>query len=219
MAYPEYLRQRARELRTSKQLSIDELAERLALPKTTIYYWVKDLPLEPPRSNPGQRKGTAAMQEKYRLLREQAYELGRTKCPVLLKMPTFRDSVVLYIAEGYKRSRNRVQICNSDERVMAMALAWLNRVATTRLHYSLQYHADQDLEELRQFWGGVLGVEDINIEFTRKSNSGQMSGRTWRSEHGVLAVSVYDTMLRSRLQAWIDFVRGDWGLDCVGPGA
>jgi hypothetical protein len=27
-----------------KRLTIDQLADRLALPRTTIYYWVKDLP-------------------------------------------------------------------------------------------------------------------------------------------------------------------------------
>jgi transcriptional regulator with XRE-family HTH domain len=36
MTYPAYLRERARELRTTKQLSLDEIAERLALPKTIV---------------------------------------------------------------------------------------------------------------------------------------------------------------------------------------
>ena len=45
MAHPAYLRARARELRIKKHLSLDELAEHLALPKTTVYYWIKDLPL------------------------------------------------------------------------------------------------------------------------------------------------------------------------------
>jgi transposase len=74
MAYPRYLRQRARELRTTKHVSLDEIAERLALPKTTVYYWVRDLPLGRARRwSIGQRKGNAAMQKKWRLLREAAY--------------------------------------------------------------------------------------------------------------------------------------------------
>jgi transposase-like protein len=51
MAYPDYVRERARQLRVEKKLSLDEIAERLALPKTMVYYWVKDLPLQRPRSN------------------------------------------------------------------------------------------------------------------------------------------------------------------------
>jgi predicted transcriptional regulator len=31
-------------MRIERQLTIDELAERLALSRSTIYYWVRDLP-------------------------------------------------------------------------------------------------------------------------------------------------------------------------------
>jgi hypothetical protein len=44
----------------------------------------------------------------------------------------------------------------------------------------------------------------------RKSNSNQLAGRTWRSEHGVLAVNVYDTRLRARLGGWMDCLREAW---------
>jgi hypothetical protein len=119
MAYPLYVREKARQLRRKEQLTIDQLAERLALPRTTIYYWVRDLPI--PRSGPGggfgeqaRRKGNRRMQANYRRIREQAYELGYWEFPRLASDPTFRDFVCLYIAEGYKRSRNTVSIANSD---------------------------------------------------------------------------------------------------------
>ena len=70
-----------------------------------------------------------------------------------MKLPTFRDFVVLYIAEGYKRDRNRVQIANSDDRVIAMAASWLTSLTSKWIEYSVHYHADQDLDELRTFWG------------------------------------------------------------------
>jgi len=41
--YPPYLREKARQLRRDRKLTIDQLAECLALPRTTIYYWVRDL--------------------------------------------------------------------------------------------------------------------------------------------------------------------------------
>jgi hypothetical protein len=120
---------------------------------------------------------------------------------------------VLYIAEGYKRSRNRVSIGNSDERIVAMAAGWLRKLSTKRLGYAVQYHADQELDELRTFWAGVLGIDGAIIRLQRKSNSGQLRGRRWRCEHGVMTVTADDTLLRARLQAWIDQVRADWGLD------
>jgi hypothetical protein len=44
----------------------------------------------------------------------------------------------------------------------------------------------------------------------RKSNSNQLAGRTWRSEHGVLTVTTHDTYFRARLQAWVDLLRRRW---------
>jgi hypothetical protein len=130
----------------------------------------------------------------------------------LVKVPTFRDFVVLYIAEGSTRNRNRVVICNSDARLVALAVTWLSMLTTERLRFALQYHADQDHDELRSFWGNALGADGAAIRMQRKSNSGQLAGRTWRSQHGVLSVWVNDTLLRARLQAWMDRVREEWGL-------
>jgi transcriptional regulator with XRE-family HTH domain len=211
MAYPRYLRDRARELRVEKHLSLDEIAERLALPKTTVYYWIVDLPLgRPRRENPwvGARRNS----ERHRRLREVAYARGAAEYDELMKRPTFRDFVALYIAEGYKRCRNVVSIGNSDERIVAMAAGWIAALTDRSLTYSIQYHADQDLDELRAFWGHVLGIDGNIIRMQRKSNSNQLKGRKWRSVHGVLSVGVSDTYLRPRLQAWIDRIREDWDL-------
>src|SRR5437588_4356006 len=103
MAHPRYLREKARELRARRGLTIDELAERLALSRSTIYYWVRDMPI--PRSGPGggwpesaRRKGTLAMQRKYRLIREDAYREGLETFDELARDTSFRDFVCLYLA-------------------------------------------------------------------------------------------------------------------------
>ena len=38
MAYPSYLKEKARTLRRERDMTIDDLAERLALSRSTIYY-------------------------------------------------------------------------------------------------------------------------------------------------------------------------------------
>jgi hypothetical protein len=215
MAYPRYLRDRACELRTEKHLSLIEIADRLALPKTTVYYWIKDLPLgRPRRNNPG--PGNRAVHARFRRLREDAYARGFAEYDQLIELPTFRDFVVLYIAEGYKRNRNSVSIANSDACVVAMAAGWLRILTPKKLTYAIQYHADQRLDRLRRYWGDTLGIDGAVIQLLRKS-SGQLNGRSWRSAHGVMSIMVYDTYLRARLQAWIDRVRADWRLDSAVP--
>jgi hypothetical protein len=210
MAHPAYIREKARSLRTEKHLSIDEIAHRLALPKTTIYYWVKDLPLGRPRSTAGQRKGTRAMRKAYALRRAAAYLCGRIEFEELLEEPTFRDFVCLYMAEGYKRCRNSVAVSNSDPAIVVLCAGWVRRFARNPVGYSVQYHADQDLAGLREFWSRKLGVLPEEIRLQRKSNSNRLSGRTWRSKYGVMNVHVGDTLFRARLQAWMDCLQDQW---------
>ena len=210
-----YLREKARQMRVEKKLTIDQLAERLALPRTTIYYWVRDLPI--PYMSPGRqavlprlRKGNLKMKEKYRRLRDEAYAQGRAEFSELAVDPTFRDFVALYLAEGSKRNRNTITICNSDAAVLAVALSWLERLTGATFSYWLQYHADQNVEELQAYWAAQLRIEPDFVQVMRKSNSNQLRKRTWRSRYGVLAVTCHDTLLRARLEAWMDCLREAW---------
>ena len=84
--------------------------------------------------------------------------------------------------------------------------------------FSIQYHADQRLKTLTRYWAKELEIPELSIEFLRKSNSGQLAHRSWRSKHGVLTVKVHDTSFRTRLQGWIDCMRREW-LDSPAPGA
>jgi len=212
MTHPPYLREKARQMRVERRLTLDEIAERLALPKTTVWYWISDLPLPEltPRQIAAQRRAAKHVTAKYAALRQAAYDEGVREYPALVAEPTFRDFVVLYIAEGYKRNRNVVSIANSDAAVITVAAGWLRRFTARKMSYSVQYHADQDLEEICSFWGSVVGVEASAIRLQRKSNSNQLRKRTWRSANGVLTVATADTYFRARLQAWIDRIRADW---------
>jgi AcrR family transcriptional regulator len=213
--HPAYLREKARTLRIERSLTIDEIAERLALPRTTIFYWVRDLPIARRRRPPviasrARAMGNRAMQAKYRLARDAAYAEGRATFASLATDPTFRDFVCLYLTEGSKRSRNRVQVCNSDPAVVKLCDQWLRRLSSKRRTYAIQYHADQELVALRAFWAEALGIDGSAIRLQRKSNSNQLAGRTWRSEYGVLGVTVNDILLRARLSAWMDSLRDAW---------
>src|SRR5437764_7723286 len=101
--YPQYLRAKARQLRTDRGMTLDQIAQRLALPRTTIWYWIADLPARP-RVVRRQHymRANEAMQLKYQLLREAAYKKGTVEFNELCAEPGFRDFVCLYIAEGHK---------------------------------------------------------------------------------------------------------------------
>jgi hypothetical protein len=223
MAYPAYIREKAQRLRREKKMTIDEIAECLALPRTTIYYWVRDMPIpRTPRqiegSARGRRLGNRRMQNNYRQLRDAAYEEGVLTFLPLLHHHGFRDFVCMYIGEGYKRCRNTVSLNNSDPAIVKLADRWIRRLSKNIVSYSLQYHADQDPGELKQFWATELGIDAALISVQRKSNSNGLTGRKWRSQYGLLTVRTGDTQLRAELQAWMDCVQDEW-LDSAEVGA
>jgi hypothetical protein len=209
MTYPSYLRERAREMRTKEKLSVVEIADRLAIAKSTAFGWVGDIPLGRPRRENG-HPGNVAMCRKYRLIREAAYATGRDEFDDLAQIDGFRDFVSLYIAEGYKRNRNTVSVANSDPAVIVFCASWVRRYSEKRLQCSIQFHADQNPDQLRRFWGDKLKVEPGAISLQRKSNSSQLEYRKWRSKHGVMSVRVGDTAFRARLQGWIDRLQERW---------
>jgi transcriptional regulator with XRE-family HTH domain len=216
MAHPAYLREKARELRIKRKLSLLEIAERLALPKTTVFYWIRDLPgpeityRDSPARARARAKAARRNVAKYKALRDAAYQRGWDEYPILAQQPTFIDFVCMYIGEGYKRNRNTVALANSDPRVIRLADYWIRRMARNKVTYMFQYHADQDPDYLVRFWSFGLGVDPKLFAPQRKSNSGQLSGRGWRSKHGVLTVRASDTALRACLQAWMDRTQDQW---------
>jgi hypothetical protein len=223
VAHPPYLREKARELRTKNKMSLNEIAECLALGKTTVWYWIRDLP-DPEityRDSEGRRRGREAAaranRERFQAERDRAYRQGWAEFRGLDAQPGFRDFVCIYIGEGYKRSRNVVSVANSNPGVILLANHWIRRFARNPVTYQFQYHADQDPDQIKEFWCGYLDVDEALFTYQRKSNSGQLSGRKWRSTHGVLTVRANDTLLRARVQAWIDRVHAGW-LDSIKSG-
>jgi len=146
------------------------------------------------------------MQRKYALRRAAAYLQGRIEFAGLMREPNFRDFVCLYMAEGYKRCRNTVRVCNSDPAILVLCARWVRRFARNPVRYSIQYHEDQDLSGLQQFWAQKLDVAPEKVVLIRKSNS----GRIWRSKYGVLSVTASDTLFRARLEAWMHSLQEQW---------
>jgi hypothetical protein len=92
---------------------------------------------------------------------------------------------------------------------MAIETRWICWLTEKTPTFSIQYYADQNLAELCAFWGETLAIDANAIMPLRKSNSNQLTGH-WRSRHGVLNKRVPDTLLRVRIQAWMDCLRTEW---------
>jgi len=209
MAHSRYLRQTARSLRVERQLTVDELAARLSLPRSTIYYWVRDLPLRggglqaPCDEHRSNRKVSSAHSD-------AAYEEGLETFDELSAQPTFRDFICIYLIQGEQRDRTRVALTNSDPAVMRLVSRWLRRLTDKAPLLLLQYGPGQSLKELRRFWSETTGAEPraIRVRGTAEQEPGEQPAPG--SPHGLLTVAVDDTLLRARLHGWMHRARESW---------
>jgi hypothetical protein len=220
MAHSNYLRRMARLLRVEQRLTVDQLASRLALPRSTVYYWVRDLPLverwgESVRATGiGEREGTGIGKRASAVASAEAgdaaYEEALRSFDDLAAQPTFRDFVCLYIARGCMRERAKVSLSDSDAAVMRLANRWMLRLSDKSPLLSVRYEPGQSLTELRRFWGGVIGVQARTIRVHDEGDRAGARNAARSARHGVLTVSVEDALLRARLQAWICKTRDSW---------
>jgi len=206
-----HLREKARVLRQGGA-TLPEICERLALNKSTVYGWIKDIPIPPTAKQSEQRRKAAqAIRQKHEAQRQKWYNEGQAEAVELLRNSQIRDFVVLYAAEGYKRNRNHVSICNSNPGIVQIAHICIRQL-TNNIHirYQLQCHVDNDVAELKRYWAKLLGIGEQQITVSRKSNAGSLRGRQWRSQYGVLTIDVGDTQLRCKIQAWLDYLQQEW---------
>lgn len=208
----------ARLVRVEQQLTVDELAKRLAVPRSTVYYWVRDLPLRDERRD--RQPARASNPDRERLAREQArpadecaYDEALRSYDDLIVQPTFRDFVCIYIVEGYKRDRRRVALANADPAVMRLANRWIWRLTDKSPSLSLRCQPDQSVSELRRYWSETVGEDAAAIHARRaREGKGELLLHQWSPlpVHGVLTVTVDDRLLRARLQAWMRRMRESW---------
>jgi hypothetical protein len=215
MAHSRYLRQMARSLRVEQQLTVDELALRMALPRSTIYYWVRDLPLR----SKGDQEPASALSPVSPVSSEAAYAEALESFAELDAQPTFRDFVCVYLMQGEQRDRTRVALTNSDPMVMRLVSRWIKRLTDKAPFLSLQCSGDQSTTDLRHFWSEAVGAEPRAIRVRDAMGSSRSGGAVddrapgdpvGDEQHGLLTVTVNDTLLRARLQAWMQRTRETW---------
>jgi hypothetical protein len=91
--------------------------------------------------------------------------------------------------------------------MIRLANRWIRQFARNKIDYQIQYHVDHDIEALKEYWAGIVEINPAIIRGLRKSTSGQLARRQFRSQYGLLSIHAGDTYLRARLQAWMNTVK------------
>ncbi len=195
--------------------SLPDICERLNQPKTTVYYWIKNVVMEKPnafleRTKSKSKKAAQAVRKKFRKIHREARKQAVVEWVVLKKEPGFCLFLMMYLCEGHRKTRHRVSVANSDDTLMRLSVYWMRRINYRKklLHCTVQIHIDQDEDKIINFWNLVLHPDTIKI--SRKSNSGKLSGRNWCSKNGVATIMIRDAYLKTKLDFWMDQLKKEF---------
>jgi hypothetical protein len=199
--------------------TLPEICDRLKKGKTTVYYWIKNVPIIKQSIFISKCKKNIrlsciragqAIRKKFKALRDSARDEALSDLREKFKNELFRDFIILYITEGYRRTKQCVSIGNSDPSIIKLAHYWIKLLSNKKIDYQLRVHEDHNIEETIKFWATYLNVNEKSINCTIKKNSCKMKTRNWRNEYGIITLRVNDTYFRVKLDVYMDHLRKQW---------
>jgi hypothetical protein len=207
------LREKARELRT-QGLSYNEIVAQLSVAKSSVSLWVRDIPcpkrfayVHSERRLEGLRKFNEARSARHAAESTAAgAEIGELSDRELLIA-----GAIAYWCEGAKnkpnRKANRVTFINSDPRLIAFFLRFLDVAGVSRddLVLRVYIHENADPESAQRFWLAVTGTksEQFRSPVLKHHNPKTIRTNVGADYHGCLKVDVRrSAVLYRKIEGW-----------------
>jgi hypothetical protein len=166
------------------------------------------------RSATGSRRGIPVdtqwrRREQIQRIRAEAEDFGLNH----LGDPFFVAGVVMYWAEGSK-SRNFVDLTNTDPAALRLFIEWARRFLDTAIEFELglHLHAGNDESAARTYWRDELGLPDVAFGKTYFKPHGT-GHRKNQLPHGVCRVRTRKAADNwNTVMVWIDLVAQNLGV-------
>ncbi|MGC1210758.1 MAG: helix-turn-helix domain-containing protein [Micromonospora sp.] len=200
------LRAEAVELRAEGR-SVDDIARRLGVAKSTAYQWVKHLPLDRDDEAAARRRAhsrlmTDARWAAHRKARDAAQAAEQARAAEVVGSLDERDLLLLgaaiYWCEGAKtkpwRRQDRLQFINSDPGLLALFLRFLEACGIRRgiPTYHVSIHESADADAAVGWWAAALGlpVERFGRTTVKRHNPATVRRNTGADYRGCLVINV-----------------------------
>ncbi|WP_406038171.1 helix-turn-helix domain-containing protein [Micromonospora sp. NBC_00898] len=195
--------------------SVNDIAQRLEVAKSTAYQWVRHMPLDPDDAAAARRRArsklmTDARWSAHREARDAAAVAERARGAEAVGSLDERDLLLLgaaiYWCEGAKskpwRQQDRLQFINSDPGLLALFLRFL-RVCGIEADvpgYRVSIHESADADAAVRWWVATLDlpVERFGRPTLKRHNPATVRRNTGDDYHGCLMI----TVPRSRELYW-----------------
>jgi len=206
-----------------KGKSINEIARRLKLPKSTVSVWCRDIKLTSEqierlvkRQKSGSYKGRMKflervrkkrMEEVVRLRKEGIQEIGKIK-----KRDLFVAGIAMYWSEGVTSSNSdEVSFSNSDPKMLLLMLRWFKEICgVLDNQFVIQIRINkihkQRTKEIENYWSNIIKIP--SSQFTKtiliKSKLKKIFPKT-DTYYGTLRIKIRcGTQLRRKINGWIE---------------
>jgi len=202
------LRQLATKLRLEEELSYSEIKKRLGISKSTLSYWMKNLPLSELRIRDLQKIGwqkSEASRERYRntmrAKREakdnEVYKKYFDRFNNLTKDTVFVAGLMIYLGEGGKKVSSRIALANTDPNIIRFFIKWgIEFLGIKKEDYRVQLHLYEEmtLEKEMKLWQNILRLS--KTQFYKPSiRKVRKSSFTYKDSirHGTCSLYVFGT--------------------------
>ena len=185
------------------------------LSKSTLSGWVRYVKLTPEqeeklRRNIGKITYNARAKAAWTKKREKQerikkiLEEAKKELPYLLKDRLFLIGLSLYWAEGSKKSRESVQLANSDPQLIKIMMRWFREVCKVpeeKMRIHIYIHKVYRNENCEKFWSNVTGVPVLKFgKTTYKPTSHKIKKNL--DYKGVCRIDISNVNLFRRIMGW-----------------
>ena len=210
------LREEVVRLRINEELSYSEIQKKFAIPKSTLSYWLKDMPLSKERISYLRAKGRKNAEPRIEEFRnsmrlKKEKEDHRVYKKYIKEFEKIADSeniffiagLMIYLGEGNKKNKNRVNIANTDVETINFFLKWIVHfldVSKKDIRIQLHLYEDMKIEKEQDFWIKELGVPLKQFYKTqiRKLKKGSFSYKD-SFGHGTCSVYILNTHVKREI--------------------
>lgn len=209
-------RRKAIELRLAGQ-TYSSIRTQLNVNKSTLSDWLKNIQLSREQLEKISSDTIARRVETYinttrirrKKISETFYQGQKKKLLPLSKRDFLIAGLFLYLGEGAKSDRSRIQITNSDPAIIRFSIFWINKILgipKDRLKVQLHLYKDMNIENEIKFW---LNETDLNREqvikpYIKKTSSLKINHPSFG--HGTCSVYCHNAKLKDEFMAGIRVV-------------
>jgi len=193
-----------------KGKSYDEIHQVIKISKSTLSIWLRDIPLNARQKNAliGRQKsryaGAKANQRKRIERTRQIVDQAKKEATIFIDDPLFLAGVMLYWAEGTKRSNETVKLTNSDPEMIKLMMRWFRsicKVPERKFRIALSIHTLHNRPNVEKYWSDITKVPLKQFYKIQVKTTSFLSKRN-PLYNGTCTITICNRDLFRRIEGW-----------------